>query len=469
MAVVAERALANLRAVGLSDVLHLPDYEAYDARIASYWSLTAQLRPWAIVQPRKTEEVAKAVRALVDSPDVKFAVRSGGYMSWAGASNIVNGITIDLGLMKGTSYDPETQIASLKPGGTWAKVYTELKKYGRMVAGGREGTVGIGGLLTGGGKTFYTCRVGFACDQVINYEVVLADGRIVDANSKTNPDLFRVLKGGGNNFGIDCTLVCPKESMVEVAQALVDFTDNLTAHPNDHVLAMWTYMPKTKDHFILMLMMNLDGEEEPHTLRKFLSIPGQKDSKVTTVATKLESFFVPSGKQDTWFSLTFKSDLRIILKAASVFEALIFTLKMQIPDENFYFSMVLQPLPASFGKHSAVRGGNMLGLDRITDDCVLLIWAIEVEKPELNIGVGAPTLKSAIDEISAYAASVNGDIGFRYLNYCDGSQNLVGSYGEENIRKMCEAAAKNMVHTTTGCGEQGFPSAQPYLSHTPVG
>ncbi|PYI07011.1 hypothetical protein BO78DRAFT_314130, partial [Aspergillus sclerotiicarbonarius CBS 121057] len=22
-------------------------------------------------------------------------------------------------------------------------------------------------------------------------------------------------------------------------------------------------------------------------------------------------------------------------------------------------------------------------------------------------------------------------------------------------------------HTTTGCGEQGFPSAQPYLSHTP--
>ena len=24
------------------------------------------------------------------------------------------------------------------------------------------------------------------------------------------------------------------------------------------------------------------------------------------------------------------------------------------------------------------------------------------------------------------------------------------------------------VHTTTGCGEQGFPSAQPYLSHTPV-
>lgn len=34
---------------------------------------------------------------------------------------------------------------------------------GVMVAGGREGLVGVGGLLTGGGKTYYTCRVGFAC------------------------------------------------------------------------------------------------------------------------------------------------------------------------------------------------------------------------------------------------------------------------------------------------------------------
>ncbi|KAL4931363.1 hypothetical protein BDV17DRAFT_15514 [Aspergillus undulatus] len=27
----------------------------------------------------------------------------------------------------------------------------------------------------------------------------------------------------------------------------------------------------------------------------------------------------------------------------------------------------------------------------------------------------------------------------------------------------------SLAHTTTGCGEQGFPSAQPYLSHTPAG
>ncbi|KAJ0420675.1 hypothetical protein BJY00DRAFT_312840 [Aspergillus carlsbadensis] len=166
------------------------------------------------------------------------------------------------------------------------------------------------------------------------------------------------------------------------------------------------------------------------------------ESLQTKIKLASHSSYPRASSIDTWFSLTFKSDPRIILKAASVSEALIATLKTQIPDENFYFSMVLLPLPASFGKHSAARGGNMLGLDRITDDCVLLVWAVEVDTPEVNASVGAPALKGAIDENSAFAASVSGDIGFRYLNYCDGSQDPVGSYGEENTRKMREAAAK---------------------------
>lgn len=36
---------------------------------------------------------------------------------------------------------------------------------GVLVAGGREGLVGVGGLLTGGGITFYTCRYGLGCGE----------------------------------------------------------------------------------------------------------------------------------------------------------------------------------------------------------------------------------------------------------------------------------------------------------------
>lgn len=53
-----------------------------------------------------------------------------------------------------------------------------------------------------GGNSFHSARVGFACDNVVNYQVVLASGAIVDANSNTNSDLFKALKGGSINFGI---------------------------------------------------------------------------------------------------------------------------------------------------------------------------------------------------------------------------------------------------------------------------
>ena len=104
--------------------------------------------------------------------------------------------------------------------------------------------------------------------------------------------------------------------------------------------------------------------------------------------------------------------------------------------------MVLQPLPVSFGAHSTARGGNMMGLDQMKVDCVLLVWAVEVDTPELNANVAGPTLKSAIEKIETYARSVKGDVGFRYLNYCDKEQDALGSYGEENVRHMREIAGK---------------------------
>lgn len=52
-----------------------------------------------------------------------------------------------------------------------------------------------------GGLSYFTGTEGFAADTVKNYEVVLGDGSIVNANAKENPDLWWALKGGGNNFG----------------------------------------------------------------------------------------------------------------------------------------------------------------------------------------------------------------------------------------------------------------------------
>lgn len=112
-----------------------------------------------------------------------FAVRAGGHMNWAGSNNINDGVTIDLGLLNSTQYDASTQTARLGPGAKWKDVFAELEKHGRTVVGAREAECGVGGFLLGGGNTYHTSRYGFACDNVVAYEVVLADGRIVTADA----------------------------------------------------------------------------------------------------------------------------------------------------------------------------------------------------------------------------------------------------------------------------------------------
>ncbi|OTB07582.1 hypothetical protein M426DRAFT_268023 [Hypoxylon sp. CI-4A] len=450
--------ILNLKDAGLGDVLYVPGQEAYEAREQSYWSLTPRLGPWAIVQPRNTEEVSRAVRAIVKTDGCKFAIRSGGHMSWAGAgNNITEGVTIDFGLMSATTYKPETGLASIQPGGRWKDIYAELEKRGVVVAGGREGLVGVGGLLTGGGLTLYNCRDGWACDQVVNYEVVLADGSIVEANSTTNPDLFRVLKGGHNNFGVvtrfdmrtfeaknifDGFITYAKEAASQTIDAYVDFSKTLSKKPDDHILAIWTHVPLSKEHFITAVLTNLDGVENPKSFEKFVAIPGQQNMKITTVAKKLAEFSLPSGRFDSWSTLTFKLDARVMHKAVAGFDALVERLRKSIPDDNFNISMVFQPLLASWAKHSAARGGNMLGLERLSDDCVNLVLAVEVEDLQLSKEVAEPAVRAMFEEVESYAKSIDKNVDFLYLNYCGGGQDPLRTYGEENVKRMKEASAK---------------------------
>jgi len=167
-----------IQSAGIQHVLYAYDKQ-YRDRIASYWSVSAQLSPDCIIQPVSTTEVSQTMRILAGNAacvKTNFAVRGGGHMPWAGSNNIDHGITIDLGLIHTTTFNADTEIASVGSGSRWAEVYAALEPYGVTVAGGRTGTVGVAGFLMGGGNSFYTAEKGFACDTVVNFEVVLATG-----------------------------------------------------------------------------------------------------------------------------------------------------------------------------------------------------------------------------------------------------------------------------------------------------
>ncbi|KAF3764432.1 FAD-binding domain-containing protein [Cryphonectria parasitica EP155] len=457
----AQLAITNLKNAGLSEVLHLQGTEIYEERLKSYWALTPRLRAWALVLPRTTEEVSLAVKALVGTPDCQFAIRSGGHMCSPGASGIENGIGIDLGLLAKITYDAETKLASVQPAPRWLDVYKTLEKDGVMVAGGREGLVGVGGLLLGGGLSNHTCRVGLACDQVVNYEVVLADGSIVNANETTNEDLFRALKGGGNNFGIvtrfdiqtfpacdvwDGMLYHPKTETPAVIDALVNLVDHLktTDEPSEHYLGVWRYIPEARDISLFSILTQLDGAESTEPLKEFLSIPRhQGNMQKWSIAAKTTAFTVQSNQHSIWLSTCFKNDRRIARKAISTYEELIDHIKEKhIPSGEFEAMHVLQALPTSSTRLSPILKGNMLGLERLAGEAVILtVTWIHVPTWELAQAI-FPKYKALLDELDAYAESLGGSVEFRYANYCDRSQNPLATYGQENIRKMREASKK---------------------------
>lgn len=104
--------------------------------------------------------------------------------------------------MPSAGLSPDHETITVSPSTGWDTVYETLDVHNRSAVGTKVSGVGVGGSATSCGVSYYSTRYGYICDMVENFEVVLATGDIVNANINENPDLWKALRGGGNNFGI---------------------------------------------------------------------------------------------------------------------------------------------------------------------------------------------------------------------------------------------------------------------------
>jgi FAD binding domain/Berberine and berberine like len=184
----------NLRGV-LLDPTH-PDYE--DAR--RVYNAMIDKRPALIARCLDVADVIAAVR-FAATEGIDLAIRGGGH-NGGGLGSVDDGLVIDLSHLRGVRVNPDARTVTVAGGTTLGEVDHATHPFGLAVPAGIISTTGVGGLTLGGGLGYLTRKYGLTIDNLIEADVVLADGSLVRASESENGDLFWALRGGGGNFGV---------------------------------------------------------------------------------------------------------------------------------------------------------------------------------------------------------------------------------------------------------------------------
>ncbi len=188
----------QLKSTLRGDVLEPGGAEYEDVR--ALYNAMIDKRPRLIARCCDTADVVTAVRFGRDQ-GLLVAIRGCGH-NGPGLGSCDDGLLIDLSGMKGVYVDPDNATVRAQPGCTQGDLDHATHAYGLAVPAGIVSTTGISGLTLGGGHGYLSRLHGLTVDNLLEAEVVLADGRIVTANINQHEDLFWAIRGGGGNFGV---------------------------------------------------------------------------------------------------------------------------------------------------------------------------------------------------------------------------------------------------------------------------
>jgi FAD/FMN-containing dehydrogenase len=231
-----------------------PDYD--DAR--KLYNAMIDKRPLFIARCVDVADVIAAVNFGRENK-LPIAIRGGGH-SAAGFASVDDGLVVDLSLMKGVRVDPKNRTVRVGPGCTTGDVDHATQAFKQAVPFGIVSTTGVAGLTLSGGHGYLTRQYGLTADNLLEADVVLADGSFVTASEADNPDLLWALRGGGGNFGVVVSFLFRTHPVDMVYGGPICF--ELSDAPT---VMKWfrDNQPKVPDEFYMFLGFHIVRPEDP--------------------------------------------------------------------------------------------------------------------------------------------------------------------------------------------------------------
>ena len=203
MSAVSERPVEALRERLRGPLLAPGDQGFEEATLL--WNGLIEKSPALVVQPTGAADVVEAVR-FAREHEVPLSVRGGGH-NIAGTAIAEGGLTIDMSLLRGSSWTPMLARPPFSPVASWATWTDETQVHGLATPLGFISEVGMAGLTLGGGLGYLTRRFGWTVDNLLEVELVTADGQVRRANGDEHADLFWAVRGAGANLGVVTSFV----------------------------------------------------------------------------------------------------------------------------------------------------------------------------------------------------------------------------------------------------------------------
>ncbi|KAJ4357034.1 hypothetical protein N0V95_002840 [Ascochyta clinopodiicola] len=420
----------------------------------AYWSAQQEaVSPHCVFYPTKALDVSTVV-LLSRLTKCPFAAKSGGHAAFTGASNIEGGITVTFQKMKGLKLAANKKTVDVQPGNTWHDIYSGIEKSGLGVVGGRVAPIGVGGLTTGGGISFFANELGWACDNVESYEVVTASGLIVTATPTSYSDLYWALRGGGNNFGLVTNFklrTLPLGKMWGGDRVLLEY--QFPAAIDAFVNLGKKSAQDTKAAQILSFVVQGGTKiasvqleyAEPNANASIFAewnaiTPAVDNIGIHTLSelTEMLAASNPYGERQSYWAQTYKLDKDLINYILQVF----YEEGDKIADvANLLNPLSLQVITVPQIQKMQQNGGNALGLTPDQGPLLLLnpapAWTDAKDDNRVNAFVNTLMKRTAAEAQTRGLASK-----YIYMNYASKYQDVISSYGSANKAKLHAIANK---------------------------